>query len=170
MPASLEGQLVVAISSRALFDFEEENRLFEAGDDALLLGETRLAARGRGHFSARAAPARTAVAAGTARVRRGRVAAGGVRVRCGRPPGAARAGARARGPRGLSARAAARGAPLDDASGVVSAAGSQALAISAQASRESVRARRTGQKDTFIRGLRRTSVRGDAAGWHAAAA
>ena len=32
MPASLEGQLVVAISSRALFDFEEENRLFEAGD------------------------------------------------------------------------------------------------------------------------------------------
>ncbi len=33
MPASLEGQLVVAISSRALFDFEEENRLFEAGDD-----------------------------------------------------------------------------------------------------------------------------------------
>ena len=33
MPASLEGQLVVAISSRALFDFEEENHLFEAGDD-----------------------------------------------------------------------------------------------------------------------------------------
>ncbi len=33
MPASLEGQLVVAISSRALFDFEEENRVFEAGDD-----------------------------------------------------------------------------------------------------------------------------------------
>jgi 5'-nucleotidase len=33
MPVSLEGQLVVAISSRALFDFEEENRLFEAGDD-----------------------------------------------------------------------------------------------------------------------------------------
>ena len=33
MPASLEGQLVVAISSRALFDFEEENRLFEQGDD-----------------------------------------------------------------------------------------------------------------------------------------
>jgi 5'-nucleotidase len=33
MPATLEGQLVVAISSRALFDFEEENRLFEAGDD-----------------------------------------------------------------------------------------------------------------------------------------
>lgn len=29
----LEGRLVVAISSRALFDFEEENRLFEAGDD-----------------------------------------------------------------------------------------------------------------------------------------
>jgi 5'-nucleotidase len=34
MPASLEGQLVVAISSRALFDFEEENRIFEAGGEA----------------------------------------------------------------------------------------------------------------------------------------
>jgi 5'-nucleotidase len=33
MPAALEGQLVVAISSRALFDFEEENRVFEAADD-----------------------------------------------------------------------------------------------------------------------------------------
>jgi len=33
MPASLEGQLVVAISSRALFDFEAENELFEAADD-----------------------------------------------------------------------------------------------------------------------------------------
>ena len=33
MPASLEGQLVVAISSRALFNFEQENRLFETGDD-----------------------------------------------------------------------------------------------------------------------------------------
>jgi len=33
MPASLDGQLVVAISSRALFDFEEENRVFEQGDD-----------------------------------------------------------------------------------------------------------------------------------------
>jgi 5'-nucleotidase len=33
MPASLVGQLVVAISSRALFDFEEENRVFEATDD-----------------------------------------------------------------------------------------------------------------------------------------
>lgn len=33
MPASLDGQLVVAISSRALFDFEEENRFFEGGDD-----------------------------------------------------------------------------------------------------------------------------------------
>ncbi|HEX2010502.1 MAG TPA: 5'-nucleotidase [Roseateles sp.] len=33
MPASLDGQLVVAISSRALFDFEEENELFEAEDD-----------------------------------------------------------------------------------------------------------------------------------------
>jgi 5'-nucleotidase len=33
MPATLEGQLVVAISSRALFDFEEENRVFEQADD-----------------------------------------------------------------------------------------------------------------------------------------
>lgn len=33
MPVTLEGKLVVAISSRALFDFEEENRLFEAEDD-----------------------------------------------------------------------------------------------------------------------------------------
>ena len=33
MSASLEGKLVVAISSRALFDFEEENELFEQGDD-----------------------------------------------------------------------------------------------------------------------------------------
>lgn len=32
MPATLKDQLVVAISSRALFDFEEENRLFEGGD------------------------------------------------------------------------------------------------------------------------------------------
>jgi 5'-nucleotidase len=33
MPTSLDGQLVVAISSRALFDFEEENQHFEANDD-----------------------------------------------------------------------------------------------------------------------------------------
>ncbi len=33
MPATLDGQLVVAISSRALFDFEEENEVFEKGDD-----------------------------------------------------------------------------------------------------------------------------------------
>ena len=32
MATSLQDQLVVAISSRALFDFEEENRLFDAGD------------------------------------------------------------------------------------------------------------------------------------------
>ncbi len=32
MPASLEGKLVVAISSRALFNLEEENRLFDSGD------------------------------------------------------------------------------------------------------------------------------------------
>jgi 5'-nucleotidase len=34
MPAALTDQLVVAISSRALFDFEEENALFDARDDA----------------------------------------------------------------------------------------------------------------------------------------
>jgi 5'-nucleotidase len=34
MAASLEGKLVVAISSRAMFDFEEENRVFEQGDAA----------------------------------------------------------------------------------------------------------------------------------------
>jgi 5'-nucleotidase len=33
MVSKLQGQLVVAISSRALFDFEEENRVFEARDD-----------------------------------------------------------------------------------------------------------------------------------------
>ncbi|MEJ7928798.1 5'-nucleotidase [Ramlibacter sp. AN1015] len=32
MGATLQDKLVVAISSRALFDFEEENRLFESGD------------------------------------------------------------------------------------------------------------------------------------------
>ena len=33
MAVSLDGQLVVAISSRALFDFEEENLVFEKSDD-----------------------------------------------------------------------------------------------------------------------------------------
>ena len=33
MSASLDGKLVVAISSRALFDFEEENLVFEQSDD-----------------------------------------------------------------------------------------------------------------------------------------
>jgi 5'-nucleotidase len=33
MSATLDGKLVVAISSRALFDFEEENQVFEQGDD-----------------------------------------------------------------------------------------------------------------------------------------
>jgi 5'-nucleotidase len=33
MPADLTNQLVVALSSRALFDFEEENRIFEQSDD-----------------------------------------------------------------------------------------------------------------------------------------
>ena len=33
MATNLDGQLVVAISSRALFDLEEENRVFEQTDD-----------------------------------------------------------------------------------------------------------------------------------------
>lgn len=33
MATSLQGKLVVAISSRALFDFEQENQVFEQGDD-----------------------------------------------------------------------------------------------------------------------------------------
>ena len=33
MGITLDGKLVVAISSRALFDFEEENEVFEQGDD-----------------------------------------------------------------------------------------------------------------------------------------
>ena len=33
MGISLDGKLVVAISSRALFDFEEENQVFEQTDD-----------------------------------------------------------------------------------------------------------------------------------------
>lgn len=37
MPYSFEGKLVVAISSRALFDFEDENRVFERdGEDAYI--------------------------------------------------------------------------------------------------------------------------------------
>ena len=37
MPYTVEGKLVVAISSRALFDFEEENRVFERdGEDAYI--------------------------------------------------------------------------------------------------------------------------------------
>lgn len=34
MPVSLDGKLVVALSSRVLFDFEEENRVFEDRDDS----------------------------------------------------------------------------------------------------------------------------------------
>src|SRR3954468_16223769 len=34
MPYSIEGKLVVAISSRALFDFEEENQVFERDGEA----------------------------------------------------------------------------------------------------------------------------------------
>ncbi len=33
MPSTLDGRLVVAISSRALFDFEEENRIFDGAAD-----------------------------------------------------------------------------------------------------------------------------------------
>ncbi len=33
MPASLDGKLVVAISSRALFNFEDENRVFDERND-----------------------------------------------------------------------------------------------------------------------------------------
>lgn len=33
MAMTLDGKLVVAISSRALFDFEAENHLFDQGDD-----------------------------------------------------------------------------------------------------------------------------------------
>jgi 5'-nucleotidase len=44
MAQSLENQLVVALSSRALFDFEEENRVFEEQDDStyMRLQEERL--------------------------------------------------------------------------------------------------------------------------------
>ncbi|MBL0422764.1 5'-nucleotidase [Ramlibacter sp. AW1] len=49
MGASLQDKLVVAISSRALFDFEEENRIFESGDPgaymALQLQRLELPAR-----------------------------------------------------------------------------------------------------------------------------
>ena len=37
MAMTLNDKLVVAISSRALFDFEEENRLFEDSDPASYL-------------------------------------------------------------------------------------------------------------------------------------
>jgi 5'-nucleotidase len=55
MPISLDGRLVVAISSRALFDFEEENRVFEASDDRaymqLQLGRLEQPARPGAAFS-----------------------------------------------------------------------------------------------------------------------
>jgi len=55
MPTSLDGRLVVAISSRALFDFEEENRIFEASDDRaymqLQLGRLEQPARPGAAFS-----------------------------------------------------------------------------------------------------------------------
>src|ERR1051325_2930652 len=49
MPYSVEGKLVVAISSRALFDFEEENRVFDADGEeayvALQLGRLEVRVR-----------------------------------------------------------------------------------------------------------------------------
>jgi 5'-nucleotidase len=41
MSATLDGKLVVAISSRAVFDFEEENRVFEQDDDAAYMALQR---------------------------------------------------------------------------------------------------------------------------------
>jgi 5'-nucleotidase len=41
MTATLDGKLVVAISSRAVFDFEEENRVFERDDDAAYMALQR---------------------------------------------------------------------------------------------------------------------------------
>ena len=38
MPASLQGKLVVAISSRALFDFEKENAVFEREGEQKYIG------------------------------------------------------------------------------------------------------------------------------------
>jgi 5'-nucleotidase len=38
MPYTVEGKLVVAISSRALFDFEEENRIFDRDGEAAYIG------------------------------------------------------------------------------------------------------------------------------------
>jgi 5'-nucleotidase len=38
MPYSVQGKLVVAISSRALFDFEEENRVFDRDGEAAYIG------------------------------------------------------------------------------------------------------------------------------------
>jgi 5'-nucleotidase len=55
MPVSLGDRLVVAISSRALFDFEDENRVFEAADDRaymqLQLGRLEQPARPGAAFS-----------------------------------------------------------------------------------------------------------------------
>lgn len=53
MPVSFEGKLVVAISSRALFDFEEENRIFDARGERAYIDL---------QFSRLDVPARTGVA------------------------------------------------------------------------------------------------------------
>jgi 5'-nucleotidase len=50
VPVSLEGKLVVAVSSRALFDFEEENRVFaEANDVAYMELQRRRLEQAAGH-------------------------------------------------------------------------------------------------------------------------
>ena len=46
MSYTLTGKLVVAISSRALFDFEEENRIFESTDDSAYMTGSELAIDG----------------------------------------------------------------------------------------------------------------------------
>jgi 5'-nucleotidase len=53
MPYSVEGKLVVAISSRALFDFEDENRIFERDGEAAYIAQ---------QFARLDAPAREGVA------------------------------------------------------------------------------------------------------------
>ena len=52
---SLDDKLVVAISSRALFNFEEENRIFESGDAA---GYMQLQLERLDRRRARASPSR----------------------------------------------------------------------------------------------------------------
>src|SRR5712691_4084040 len=89
MPYSDEGKLVVAISSRALFDFEEENRIFESDGEAAYIAlhfarldvPARAGAAGRGGD-----PVEKRSGVGPARVqvgsaRRAGAGAGGVHAR-----------------------------------------------------------------------------------------